>query len=99
MAPRGKRATYQGYTFKSLHEFAWAQFFDAEGFEWEYEQVVFREGRESYTPDFVLDRTLPLLLIFGTPTRHYIRFKPAGSSSFAPGHFRAWSDAYQRVFA
>jgi hypothetical protein len=53
------RKTYRGYTFKSAHEFAWAQFWDGEGLDWEYEPMCFREGHHTYTPDFGLaDRTL-----------------------------------------
>lgn len=35
-----------------------------------------------------------LLLIFGTPERHYIRIKPAGASRFLSGHLRHWTDVY-----
>ena len=42
---------------------------------------------------------LPLLLIFGTPARHYIRFKPAGTDRVLPGHFTSWQDALQKVAA
>lgn len=32
----------------------------------------------------------PLLLVFGDPRRCYIRYKPAGSLSFAPGRLRTF---------
>lgn len=43
--------------------------------------------------------TLPLLLIFGLPERHYIRLKPAGAARVLPGHFTSWQDALQKVAA
>jgi hypothetical protein len=36
----------------------------------------------------------PLLLIFGLPKRCYIRFKPAGTERFNPGHVKAFRSAY-----
>lgn len=111
---------YQGYTLKSIVEFRWARYFMAEGFDWKYEPVRFRDGRESYTPDFGLDQnaffietkvygarnvcnrfhlcTKPLVLIFGTPERHYCHYKPAGAQTFLPGHM-TWPRAYQKVSA
>jgi len=47
--------TYKKYELKSAHEFAWAQTFEAEGLDWAYEAVTFRDGRLSYTPDFLID--------------------------------------------
>jgi hypothetical protein len=41
----------------------------------------------------------PLLIIFGTPDRHYVRLKPAGAIQLDRGHFRNWNLAYQRVAA
>lgn len=40
--------------------------------------------------------TKPLLLIFGVPERHYIRFKPAATPAFLPGHM-TWPRAYEKV--
>jgi len=42
---------------------------------------------------------LPLLIIFGTPDRHYVRLKPAGATQLDCGHFQDWSLAYQRAAA
>lgn len=39
--------------------------------------------------------TEPLFLIFGSPSRHYIRFKPAGEIGFVPGHYKAWWEAFR----
>lgn len=50
----GKHVAYQGYTLKSRHEFAWAQYFEAEGFDWEYEPETFKGDGRRYTPDFRL---------------------------------------------
>ena len=36
----------------------------------------------------------PLLLIFGTPARHYIRVKPANADRFLLGHLRHWTHVY-----
>lgn len=41
----------------------------------------------------------PLLIIFGSPARHYIRFKPARSTVIERGHFLHWNLAYQRAVA
>lgn len=46
--------TFLGYTFRSRVEFSWAQEFETLGLPWEYEPFTFRQGRESYTPDFGL---------------------------------------------
>lgn len=119
MTAFGTTLHYQGYVLKSKVEFAWARFFHVEGFDWEYEPVKFRAGRESYTPDFGLDGRAffietkaygaknihnrfelcdkPLLLIYGAPERHYIRFKPAGAVTFQPGHYTNWTRAYEKV--
>lgn len=43
--------------------------------------------------------TAPLLLIFGLPTKHYIRVKPANSPVFLPGRFRTFSFAYAFVLS
>lgn len=92
----GTTLQYQGYTLKSTVEFRWARYFLTEGFDWAYEPMRFRDGKESYTPDFELDGqifteiktygtrnirnhlhlcTKPLILIFGTPERHYCHLK------------------------
>lgn len=42
---------------------------------------------------------LPLLIIFGTPDRHYVRVKPTGAAQLDRGHFRHWTLAYQKVAA
>lgn len=36
----------------------------------------------------------PLLLVHGTPGRHYIHIKPAGSTRFLPAHLKHWSHIY-----
>lgn len=41
----------------------------------------------------------PLLLIFGLPERHYVRYKPAEADRVLPGHFTSWRDALQKVAA
>lgn len=46
---------YKTYQLRSKHEFAWAQTFEAEGLEWSYETVTFRQDKYSYTPDFPID--------------------------------------------
>lgn len=38
-----------------------------------------------------------LILIFGMPTRHYIRLKPAGADRFNPGHLKHWSYVYNAL--
>lgn len=48
--------SFRDHTFKSYHEFAWAQELDARGFDWSYESTTFRDGAQSYTPDFQIDR-------------------------------------------
>lgn len=36
----------------------------------------------------------PLILIHGTPGRHYIHVKPAKAARFLPGHLKHWSHIY-----
>jgi hypothetical protein len=36
----------------------------------------------------------PLILIFGTPDKHYCLFKPEGGARFLPGHIRSFTAAY-----
>lgn len=43
--------------------------------------------------DFALC-TAPLLIIFGAPERHYIRFKPADQDTFDPGHWNHFDAAF-----
>ncbi len=40
-----------------------------------------------------------LILIYGLPDRHYIHFKPAGTTAFLPTHFTSFALAYQRALA
>ncbi len=40
-----------------------------------------------------------LILIFGLPTCHYIRLKPAGANQFRPGHLKHWSHVYTALYA
>jgi hypothetical protein len=51
----GTITEYRGIEFKSLHELAWAKFFTKERLKWSYEPTRFYTGRESYTPDFLID--------------------------------------------
>lgn len=39
----------------------------------------------------------PLILIFGIPTCHYVRYMAGGSPSFSPRRFRNWEEAYRLV--
>lgn len=38
--------------------------------------------------------TKPLILIYGLPSKHYIRIKPAQADRFSPGHLKHWSHIY-----
>jgi len=44
--------TYKGYRFRSRLEARWAVFFDACGYQWEYEPEGFEVGGIYYLPDF-----------------------------------------------
>lgn len=46
--------TYRGVEFKSKHERAWARVWDRSGLSWRYEPTKFINGRQSYTPDFLI---------------------------------------------
>lgn len=60
MIALGTRIQYKEYTFRSLHELAWAKYLDARGLAWEY--VKFRDPNAppglgySYTPDFRVEQ-------------------------------------------
>jgi hypothetical protein len=48
---------YKGYRFRSRLEARWAVFFDALGFEWEYEREGYKlPGGRQYLPDFYFPR-------------------------------------------
>lgn len=112
----GTQVSYKGVELKSKHERSWARFWDRAALSWQYEPTIFRAGRESYTPDFLVNHIYieikthgatrlnkfhfcpaALLLIFGLPDRHYIHFKPAGSTRFQPTHYTHWNLAYQKA--
>ncbi|AIM40751.1 hypothetical protein N22_049 [Idiomarinaceae phage 1N2-2] len=51
---------YKGYKFRSRLEARWAVFFDAMGFEWEYEPEGFDlGGGVYYLPDFLITKSCP----------------------------------------
>lgn len=114
----GTIVQYRGVELKSLHELAWAQFWTRQRLHWAYEPTRFFSGKESYTPDFLIQNIYieikayratnlnkfhlcpqTLLIIYGTPTRHYIHLKPAGAAVVLPRHIASWARAYQKVFA
>lgn len=65
---------YKGYRFRSRLEARWAVFFDAMGWQWEYEPEGFElKNGEWYLPDFRIN-------LHGA--KHYIEVK--GSGSFEP---------------
>lgn len=39
----------------------------------------------------------PLLLIFGVPNKHYIRYKPAGATQFTPQHLTSFDLALSLI--
>lgn len=47
--------TYRGVDFKSKHERAWARQWDRLELKWSYEPTRFINGRQSYTPDFLIE--------------------------------------------
>ncbi len=77
---RGTKTTYNGVTFRSLIERAWAEWFDGEGFHWLYEPVQFRDPKASegkgytYTPDFQIDTI-------------FVECKADGASNFNNWHY------------
>ena len=75
----GTKTTYKGYTLRSLHERAWAEWLDAQGLTWEYEAVKLRDPNApaglgySYTPDFALEDRSVFLEIKATFTQRISR--------------------------
>jgi hypothetical protein len=66
----GHSIAYKGYTLRSRVEFAWAQHFEAEGLHWAYESKTFRDGKESYTPDFVLPGCYVEIKVWGSDIKN-----------------------------
>lgn len=47
---------YKGVTFRSVLEARWAVYLDLMGYNWEYEKEGYTDGKNSYLPDFLVDR-------------------------------------------
>lgn len=79
--------TYKGYRFRSRLEARWAVFFDACGYQWEYEPEGFDLGGDWYLPDFRI-----------TSKQGYITWyevKPLASAD--DGKLFAMRDAYRAL--
>jgi hypothetical protein len=79
MVTVGCKTTYAGVTFRSRLEAEWAGELDAHGIAWQYEDVMFAEGRDRYTPDFRLARR-----------DIFLEVKPASCRAINPGGARLY---------
>lgn len=50
-----KPQLYKDFFLRSQLEYDWARAFDSDGLKWTYETEIFRDGRRSYKPDFLIE--------------------------------------------
>lgn len=55
MITRAKPQFYKNFLLRSQLEYDWARSFDDDKLKWVHEPKTFRNGRYSYTPDFLID--------------------------------------------
>ena len=82
---------YKGYHFRSRLEARWAVFFDAMGWNWEYEPEGFDLGNGLYyLPDFKIT-----LFCDGFPIEHWYEIKPSHEKD--DGKMRAFQQLFSRI--